>query len=57
VRVSDDIALDFDAAGKLVGVDVTNGSAHLDSGVELAAGRVWQVEAYQQQRKKPRIAS
>ena len=34
VRVSDDIALDFDAAGKLVGVDVANASAHLDSGVD-----------------------
>lgn len=34
VRVNDDIALDFDAAGKLVGVDVANASAHLDSGVD-----------------------
>ncbi len=34
VRVNDDIALDFDAAGKLLGVDVANASAHLDSGVD-----------------------
>ena len=34
VRVNDDIALDFDAAGKLLGVEVMNASERLGSGVE-----------------------
>jgi uncharacterized protein YuzE len=34
VRVNDDIALDFDAAGKLLGVEVMNASEHLGSGVD-----------------------
>ena len=34
VRVTDDIALDFDSADKLVGIDIMNASEHLDSGVE-----------------------
>lgn len=34
VRVTDDIALDFDSAGKLVGIDVMNASEHLNSGID-----------------------
>lgn len=34
VRVDDDIALDFDAAGNLVGVDVMNASVRLESGID-----------------------
>ena len=34
VRINDDIALDFDAAGKLLGVEVMNASERLGSGVD-----------------------
>ncbi len=34
VRVNDDIALDFDAAGRLLGVEVMNASEHVGSSVD-----------------------